>query len=86
LLAGMGTASLAAGVAGYLAASRGAVWLVEPLASLVPRERHVRFLVDLWAHNAAYAAGFLGGLGLSAWAWRERCRRTRQAPAEPAGA
>jgi hypothetical protein len=64
-----------AGVCGYFAARAGWVWLVEPLASRVPEEKHVRFLADLWAHLAAYATGFLGGTVVWFWAWRERRRR-----------
>lgn len=63
----MGVISLLAGVVGYFVADAGGVRLFEPLASRIPAERHVLFLADLWAHNAAYGAGFLGGVGLCIW-------------------
>lgn len=62
LLAVMAGCALAAGLVGWVAASNGAVVLVEPLASRVPREKHVAFLADLWAHSASYLVGFVGGL------------------------
>ena len=66
-----------AGVAGWLAASAGAVWLVGPMAEEVPAGRHARFLADLWAHLASYAAGALGGLVLAARVWRGRADRAK---------
>jgi hypothetical protein len=64
--------ALLAGIAGGVLASAGRVWLVEPLASSVPADRHVRFLADLWAHSASYLAGTIGGLVLVGWTWRHR--------------
>jgi len=64
LLVVMGGIAFLAGVAGYLAARQGWVWLNEPLASRIPPNRHALFLVDLWAHLAAYASGIIGGLTL----------------------
>jgi len=75
VLCAMGVISLLAGVAGYFVARAGGVWLVEPLASRIPAERHALFLADLWAHLAAYASGFLGGLGLCIWGIIARGRR-----------
>ncbi|MGI9455838.1 MAG: hypothetical protein ACR2NU_04710 [Aeoliella sp.] len=50
------TAMLAAlaGVLGYFVARQGGVFLLEPLASRVPVEKHVPFITDLWAHSASY--------------------------------
>ena len=48
LLAVMAITSLAAGLAGHALASRGMVWLLEPIASRVAVEDHPRFLADLW--------------------------------------
>jgi len=87
LLASMGAISLVAGLAGYFASRAGWVWLVDPLASRVPVEKHSRFLADLWAHNAAYAAGFLGGLLVCFLVLRQRYRtsspQSRRADANP---
>ena len=66
--------ALAAGLIGAALATRGVVLLLEPLASEVPSERHVAFLADLWAHNASYLAGFIGGgiVIFRVWCWRRR--------------
>jgi hypothetical protein len=80
LLACMGLIALIAGVCGYFAARTGRVWLLEPLASTVPEEKHVRFLADLWAHLAAYGTGFIGGIVVWLWVWRERRRRAAVGP------
>lgn len=69
-----------AGFMGYVAASMGWVWLVGPIAENVPQEKHILFLVDLWAHGASYFGGFIGGLILIVWVWRSR-HQTR-APGE----
>jgi len=61
-----------AGIVGFVAASKGWVWVVEPWASRIPPEKHVLFLTDLWAHNASYAVGFVGGLVMMALIWRGR--------------
>lgn len=63
-----------AGVIGYIAASNGWIWLVGSIAEKVPRDRHVSFLTDLWAHNASYLGGFLGGIILMRRVWRSRER------------
>ena len=72
------TATLAslAGLVGYIAASNGWVRLVGSLAEDIPREKHVAFLVDLWAHNASYLGGVVGGITLMIWVWRSRGRAT----------
>jgi hypothetical protein len=76
LLGVMAVCALLAGVVGYTAALRGGVWLMPPLADEVPAARHARFLADLWAHNASYLTGFVGGNVLLGWVWRQR--RLRQ--------
>lgn len=72
LLAFMGTAALVAGVIGFAAASAGWVFLLEPLASRVPADRHAAFIADLWAHSASYLVGFVGGIILINRVWRSR--------------
>lgn len=74
LLAGMGVLASIAGVAGYIAARHSAVQLLEPLKSDVPADARVRFLADYAAHLASYAGGFLGGIALCVWAWRQRTK------------
>lgn len=67
--------AILAGFAGWIAASNGWVILLGPIADRVPADRHVPFLVDLWAHNASYAAGFIGGVVLIVLVARDRRRR-----------
>jgi len=65
-------ASCTAGIVGFIAASNGWVYLLEPMASKVPTAMHARFLADLWAHTAAYGAGAIGGMILWGWIWWKR--------------
>jgi len=64
--------AILSGLVGYVAASLGWIHLTGRMAVEVPPEKHVAFLVDLWAHNASYATGFLGGLDLCVNVWRQR--------------
>jgi hypothetical protein len=61
-----------AGVVGHFLAAAGFVILLEPLASDVPRDRHVAFITDLWAHSASYPAAFVGGIVVLVRVWRSR--------------
>jgi hypothetical protein len=70
----VGFFALVAGFAGYFFASKGWVFLYPPLAFQIPQEKHVPFIVDLFAHNASYLGGFLGGIVLAAWVWWTRIR------------
>jgi hypothetical protein len=72
LLAVTGGCAAVTGVAGYCLAEAGFVWLPKPLAWEVPREKHARFVADLWAHTASYAVGFGGGLIIMTRVWRSR--------------
>jgi hypothetical protein len=72
LLGCVGLVALLAGVVGFLSARAGWVGLPEPLAGRIPPEKHAAFLVDAFAHEAAYDAGFLGGVVLWAWTWASR--------------
>jgi hypothetical protein len=72
LLACMAVTALLAGLTGHVLARRGAIVLNWPLAHLVPEEKHVPFLTDLWAHSASYLAGFIGGIVLIVVTWRSR--------------
>jgi len=63
-----------AGVIGHIAASRRWVWLLEPMASRVPADRHVAFITDLWAHSASYFGGFFGGIVLCVYVLVRRKR------------
>ncbi|MDP7017183.1 MAG: hypothetical protein QGG36_15365 [Pirellulaceae bacterium] len=74
LFVGTGALAFVAACVGYVAATNGWVQLVGSLAERVPREKHVPFLTDLWAHNASYLGGFVGGIILMIWVWRSRGR------------
>jgi hypothetical protein len=74
MLAVVVVVAFVAGVVGNVAASRRWVWLLEPMASQVPQDRHVAFLTDLWAHLASYIGGFLGGILLCGYAIVRRAR------------
>jgi len=74
LMITMGLISLVAGIAGYWYAEAGGVHLYGSIADRVPQHRHTVFLADLWAHLAAYGAGFVGGIVLCAWILIKRWR------------
>jgi hypothetical protein len=72
LLAVAGGCAVVMGVVGYCLAEGGVVRLDKPLTWEVPREKHSRFLADLWAHTTSYAVGFGGGLVVLLRVWRSR--------------
>ena len=72
LLLGMAVAALVAWQVGAEAARRGAVHVAPPWDGRIPRDRHVAFLGNLWAHNASYLVGFVGGTVLAVRTWRRR--------------
>jgi hypothetical protein len=72
LLGVMAVSALVAGLVGWLLASTGAVFLVGPIARKLPPDRHVPFLIDLWAHSASYLVGLVGGIVISVRVWRAR--------------
>ncbi len=75
LLAVMGVSALLAGVVGFILGRIGTVYLLDPLASHIPHDRHARFLGDLWAHDTSYLIGFVGGTVVIVRVWRSRGRR-----------
>lgn len=72
LLAVMAVFAIIAGLAGWFFASRGMVVLVGPIAEELPADRHVPFLIDLWAHLASYLVGLVGGIVVLIRVWRSR--------------
>jgi hypothetical protein len=80
LLAIMAVCALAAGVLGWLLASSGAVFLVDPIARELPPDRHVPFLTDLWAHSISYLVGLVGGVVVTVSVWRSRGRAVAAKP------
>lgn len=84
LLGAMALSAFVAGVAGWLLASAGVVFLVGPIARELPADRHVPFLADLWAHSTSYLVGFVGGVVVMGLVWRSR-GRTAEAEGTEAG-
>jgi hypothetical protein len=76
LLGIMALCAILSGILGYLLGQSGAVILLEPLASRVPKEKHAAFLADGFAHSASYLVGFLGGIVLTVRTWRLRRGQT----------
>jgi len=72
LMLAAGVSAFCAGALGWVAASRGWVVLQQPLAALIPPDRHVRFLADLWAHGASYLVGSVGGGVICIRVWQSR--------------
>jgi len=74
LLACMYAVVALAGLTGFLAAKLGIIQLQEPLASILPANRHTAFLVDGWAHAGSYLAGIVGGIAFCIHTARKRRR------------
>ncbi len=74
LLVLMGIGAAVAGFAGYHFASKGQVVPPGDFAQLILKSRHPVFVADFWAHNASYAGGVIGGLGLIFWVLWSRYR------------
>lgn len=67
----------AAGLIGRAFAKQGMVVVPAQFSASIPREHHVAFLTDLWAHSASYLVAFSGGIVLVAWTWRSRDKIAR---------
>ena len=63
----MAVVSIIAGLAGYALGGAGVIYILEPLASEIPEERHALFLGAFASHLAAYAGGLIGGIWLCGW-------------------
>ena len=74
LLIAMAIGAALAGSVAYVLARTGVISLQGRLATLVPADRHARFLADLWAHSASYALGLTGGLAVCVSTFRGRGR------------
>lgn len=72
LLCVMAICATLAGVIGRQLASQNVIQLFGTMAQEVPKEKHIDFLTDLWAHNASYTVGFWGGIVLIIRTYRKR--------------
>jgi len=79
LLVVMAIFALTAGVVGYVLARRGTIALPTFWADSIPASAQARFLADLWAHNASYLSGIVGGLIVTVLAYRKRASLPRGA-------
>ena len=70
----MSVVAAVAGVAGYVAASRGLSHPPEAMTITLPPERWPLFVADLWAHRASYWTGALSVAGIALWLASVRCR------------
>ena len=60
--------ALMAGIMGYFLQGLG----MEYYATTIPKEIRRSFYADLWAHEASYLIGLLGGIVLCIVVWRKR--------------
>ena len=74
LLLSMACGALLAGVTGFFLANASVISLQGPLAEVIPRSKHARFMADVWAHLASYFIGGCGGLVLCVRAYARRKR------------
>jgi hypothetical protein len=72
LLLIMAIMAISCGVAGWLLANSDLVQLQGDISLRIPKNRHVLFLADAFAHSASYAVGFFGGLIVIARTWKKR--------------
>jgi hypothetical protein len=74
LLVVMFATALVGGLAGYVTGKTGIFRLVERLATQMPPDRHLPFLVCGWTHSASYLAALIGGITLWVLVWKQRGR------------
>jgi hypothetical protein len=77
LLLLMAASSILFGLCGYGMAKSHTIALNPYWFTLIPGEKHDRFLADAWAHLAAYGSGIGGGLVLCAWVIWKRMRAVK---------
>jgi hypothetical protein len=77
LAALMGGSALLAGIAGYVMTARGIIHIVTDYQDRIAPDRQARFMADVWAHLASYAAGLLGSAAIALRAQRTRRRLAR---------
>ncbi|UUO06451.1 hypothetical protein M4951_24275 [Blastopirellula sp. J2-11] len=72
LLLVMAIGSLVAGLTAWFLGNAGVIRPAPDFARLMRREAQLGFLIDMWAHLAAYASGFFGGMAVCIWIWWRR--------------
>lgn len=74
LIASMAVSALTAGIMGYFLQGLG----MEYYATAIPIGIRRPFYADLWAHEASYLSGLVGGIVLCIVVWRKRERDGRR--------
>ena len=77
LLLVMGFLAASAGLAGYVLTRLGIIAPPGWVGSILPPEKHARFMADWYAHNASYSVGFFGGILLCVLTIRKRLSQAR---------
>jgi len=72
LLGVMGLGAILAALIAFIFGSNGSLQIPAVFASALPSQKHIPFLVDMWAHSASYLFGFVGGIVLIVRIWRRR--------------
>ncbi len=72
LLGAMAICAGGFGIAGAWLAQHGYTTLSEPLCSILPQSRQIRFIIDAWAHAASYLSGIFGATVLTLQTWFSR--------------
>lgn len=72
LMLATAAAALLSGLAAWLLARLGWIYVAGPLARAIPADKHVPFLVDSWAHAASYLFAIVGGSVVITDVWRSR--------------
>jgi len=72
LLGILAAASVAGGIAGFLATRHGLHTILGPLKNALPAEKHPLLGAVWWAALAALLALFAAAAVLAAWTWRKR--------------
>jgi hypothetical protein len=73
-------AAILMGIGAGIAASNGWISMTGEVRESIPKGRHTAFLVNLWAHNASYVAGTVGGVFLAGWIQGRRSEHRRLTP------
>ena len=65
-------AGLIAGIIGWFAVTQGHWFVLGPVASAVPPDRHAFLGAVWWASRGVHLANLAGGVTLAIWTWKKR--------------
>ena len=72
LLLIMGISAITSGAIGYTLTKSDVIGPPVWVGSILPSRKYAAFMADLWAHNASYLTGFIGGIVLCVMSVRRR--------------